>query len=100
MRSRRCLFTLAVVLAVGVVAVAVPSPPPPDVAAFDAGAQPAMPAVVDRPRSIDELRARVAEVLAREKVPGVAIALVGRDGPIWIGGVGVADEQTGAPVTA
>ena len=74
--------------------------PPPDVAAFDAGAQPAMPSVVDPPRSIDELRARVAEVLAREKVPGVAIALVGRDGPIWIGGVGVADEQTGAPVTA
>ncbi len=54
---------------------------------------------VDAPRTIDELRARIAEVLARERVPGVAIALVDRDGPQWIGGVGIADTETRAPVT-
>lgn len=40
------------------------------------------------PRDIEELRARIAEVLAKSGVPGVGIALVDRDGPIWIGGVG------------
>jgi CubicO group peptidase (beta-lactamase class C family) len=52
------------------------------------------------PGSIEELRQRVARVLEREGVPGVAIALVGREGPRWIGGVGVADRATRAPVTA
>src|SRR5690242_949163 len=45
----------------------------------------------DPPRSLEELRARIATVLARERVPGVAIALVDREGPIWVGGIGVAD---------
>ena len=53
---------------------------------------------VAAPMTIDELRARIGLVLEREGVPGVGIALVGRDGPIWIGGVGVADETTRAPV--
>jgi CubicO group peptidase (beta-lactamase class C family) len=70
---------------------------------------PEMPRVLDEeqsvqlpqvaaPQSIDELRARIGRVLEREGVPGVGIALVGRDGPIWIGGVGVADEITRTPV--
>ncbi len=54
----------------------------------------------DAPRTIEELRTRVAGVLARERLPGVALALVTRDGPIWIGGVGVRDLETGAPVEA
>lgn len=100
MRSRRCLVAVVVVLAVAVLAIVGPDGPAPDAAAFDADARAVVPAVAEPPRSIGELRERVAEVLSREHVPGVAIALVGRDGPIWIGGVGVADETTGAPVTA
>jgi CubicO group peptidase (beta-lactamase class C family) len=56
--------------------------------------------VPDAPRSINELRARIAEILERDQLPGVAIALVDRDGPLWIGGVGVRDRQTGAPMDA
>jgi CubicO group peptidase (beta-lactamase class C family) len=97
MRSRRCFVALAALLVV--VAVVVPAGAPArGVAAFEVGARPGVR--VEAPRSIPELRARVAEVLAREHVPGVGIALVGRDGPMWVGGVGVADVATGAPVTA
>jgi CubicO group peptidase (beta-lactamase class C family) len=81
------------------------------VAAIAACAEPAMrtldePALplasvdVEAPASIDELRERIQIVLDREGVPGVGIALVGRDGPIWIGGVGVADLTTRRPVDA
>ncbi|MCA9699278.1 MAG: beta-lactamase family protein, partial [Myxococcales bacterium] len=52
------------------------------------------------PRSIEELRARVAEILSREQVPGVGLALVDRSGVIWSGGVGVADLDSGRPVDA
>ncbi|HEY5949143.1 MAG TPA: serine hydrolase domain-containing protein [Kofleriaceae bacterium] len=63
--------------------------------------EPALPLAnvnVDAPASIDELRERIQIVLDREGIPGVGIALVGRDGPIWIGGVGVADLTTRRPV--
>jgi CubicO group peptidase (beta-lactamase class C family) len=49
------------------------------------------------PRTLEELRARIADVLAREHVPGVGLALVDRDGVIWSGGVGVR-AVGGAPV--
>src|SRR5258706_364214 len=55
-------------------------------------------AVANAPASLDELQRRIAEVLEREHVPGAAIALVGRDGPIWVGGVGVRDRDTRAPM--
>jgi CubicO group peptidase (beta-lactamase class C family) len=54
----------------------------------------------DVPEDIAGLRERIADVLAREAVPGVGIALVDRSGVLWSGGVGVADLQTGAPVHA
>lgn len=57
-------------------------------------------AVTDAPKTIDELRRRIAEILERDDVPGAAIALVGRDGPLWIGGVGVRDLETRAPMDA
>src|SRR3954469_6443033 len=50
------------------------------------------------PDSIVELRAQIEAVLAQEDVPGAAIALVGRDGPLWIGGVGVRDLDTQVPI--
>ena len=57
-------------------------------------------AVAAPPRTIEELRRRLDAILARDHLPGVAIALVGRDGPIWVGGVGVRDRETGAPMDA
>jgi CubicO group peptidase (beta-lactamase class C family) len=57
-------------------------------------------AVGDAPATIDELRTAIARVLEDERVPGAGIALVGRDGPIWVGGVGVRDRDTPAPVDA
>jgi len=57
-------------------------------------------AVADAPATLDELRERIASVLEREHVPGAAIALVGRDGPMWIGGIGVRDLETRAPMEA
>jgi CubicO group peptidase (beta-lactamase class C family) len=57
-------------------------------------------AVADAPGSIDALRERIAAVLQREQVAGVGLALVDRSGVVWAGGVGVADRESGAPVTA
>lgn len=61
-------------------------PPPPD----------------DRPppRTVDELVQRITAQLAADGIPGAAIALVDKDGPIWVGGIGVADLETRAPITA
>ena len=57
-------------------------------------------AVADAPRTIHELRHRIAAILVRDNLPGAAIALVGRDGPIWVGGIGVRDRETRAPMEA
>ncbi len=57
-------------------------------------------AALDRPRTVDELKARIAGVLARTHVPGVGLALVTRDRVLWSGGVGLADRDRGRPVTA
>lgn len=55
-------------------------------------------AVSEAPRTLEELRQRIVAILAREGAHGAAIGLVGRDGPIWIGGVGVRDRETGVPM--
>jgi CubicO group peptidase (beta-lactamase class C family) len=55
--------------------------------------------VADAPGSIDELRARIARVLEREHIAGAAFALVGRDGPIYVGGIGMRDRATHAAMT-
>lgn len=52
------------------------------------------------PRSLEELRGRIAAVLEREGVPGVGLALVDAEGIRWAGGVGVADLETRRPVDA
>jgi CubicO group peptidase (beta-lactamase class C family) len=61
-------------------------------------ATPVSAAALDRPRSLDELKARIAGVLARTHVPGAGLALVARDRVLWAGGVGLADRDTGRPV--
>ncbi len=53
-----------------------------------------------RAGSLDELRARIAAVLDRDRVPGVGLALVARDRLLWAGGVGLADRAARRPVTA
>ena len=57
-------------------------------------------ALADAPATIEELRARIAEVLEREHIAGATFALVGRHGPIYVGGVGVRDRATRAPMTS
>jgi CubicO group peptidase (beta-lactamase class C family) len=52
------------------------------------------------PRNIDELRARIARVLLRERVPGAGIALVADGEVVWSGGVGMADREARRPVDA
>lgn len=52
------------------------------------------------PQNVDELRARVAEILREEHVPGAGLALVTKGGVEWAGGVGKADVAKGVDVTA
>ena len=87
-----------IALAAGVVAAVAPWPEMPAPTVLADEPRPMVIAPVPAPPTIDELRARIDEVLKRERVPGVGIALVGRDGPIWVGGVGIANKQTGEPV--
>ncbi len=49
------------------------------------------------PTSIEELRRQIAAVMEKEHIPGVAFALIGRDGPIYAGGVGVRDRDQRLP---
>ncbi len=49
---------------------------------------------------LESLRSRIEAILERERVAGAGVALVGRDGFSWCGGVGVANRQDGRPVTA
>lgn len=53
---------------------------------------------VAAPQTIEELKQELAKALAADHMPGVAIALVDRNGPIWIGGVGVSDLDSGRPM--
>jgi CubicO group peptidase (beta-lactamase class C family) len=100
---RRALAPLVLVIAIAAVQWGAGSRRAPVPMALDEATPPrAIPALVadDAPGSIEELRRRMAAVLEREGVPGAAIALVGRDGPIWIGGVGVADVSSRVAVDA
>ena len=49
---------------------------------------------------LDELRARIATIMARDGIPGAGIALIDRDRVLWAGGIGLADRERGTPVTA
>lgn len=52
----------------------------------------------DAPGSIEELQRRLAEVVKAEKAPGAVIGLVDRNGPIWVGGIGVRDVPNNKPM--
>jgi CubicO group peptidase (beta-lactamase class C family) len=53
----------------------------------------------ESPESIDELIVKVDSLIKIEKIPGVALALVSKDSIIWAGGIGLANLDTGEPVT-
>lgn len=50
------------------------------------------------PSSIEELERALEKIIQRERVAGLGVALIGKDGPIWVGGVGVRDRATRDPV--
>ena len=52
------------------------------------------------PATLEELQARIAEVLEETNTPGVGLSLVDRDEVLFTGGIGVADREIGEPVTA
>lgn len=45
------------------------------------------------PKTIDELRTAIIKVLDDTKTPGVGIAIVNKNGPIWIAGLGKANVE-------
>lgn len=45
------------------------------------------------PQSIPELRQRIEQMLTASGTPGAGIALVDREGPVWVAGVGVAENR-------
>src|SRR5215469_6885894 len=51
-------------------------------------------------QSITELQQQLEKILKDNHVPGVSVAIVKRDGPEWVGGLGLADVAGKTPVTA
>jgi CubicO group peptidase (beta-lactamase class C family) len=52
------------------------------------------------PKTVEEFRLAVRQVLSDTGVPGAGLALVRMSGVEWAGGVGVADRENNTPVTA
>lgn len=50
-------------------------------------------------QSIPELRQQIQKILQDSHTPGVSIAIVHRDGPEWVTGLGVANVATSQPAT-
>ena len=49
---------------------------------------------------IARYRERIPELMAEQRVPGLAVAFVDGDRALWVEGFGYRDHQGGAPVTA
>ncbi len=47
------------------------------------------------PRTLDELKQRIEKVVKDQNVPAIGIALVNREGPVWVAGWGMADLKSG-----
>ena len=47
------------------------------------------------PKTIEELEQRIEGVVAAHKIPAIGIAVVNRDGPVWVAGWGKADLESG-----
>jgi CubicO group peptidase (beta-lactamase class C family) len=55
----------------------------------------ALPTEPPKVQTVTELKAAVANIVDKDHVPGVGIAVVSKDKLIWAGGVGRADLATG-----
>ena len=51
------------------------------------------------PKTTDELRQQIEKVLKDTHTPGAGVAIVKRDGPEWVAGIGLADVAVNKPVT-
>jgi CubicO group peptidase (beta-lactamase class C family) len=51
-------------------------------------------------QSIGQLRQQIEKVLKDTNTPGVSVAIVHRDGPEWVAGIGTADVASGRAATA
>src|SRR5258705_2142669 len=51
-------------------------------------------------QSVDELRQQLEKILNDTHTPGVSVAIVHKDGPEWVAGVGLADVATNRSNTA
>jgi len=51
-------------------------------------------------QSIDELRQQLEKILKDTHTNGVSVAIVHKDGPEWVAGLGIADVASNRPVTA
>jgi len=51
-------------------------------------------------QSIDELRQQIEKIMKDSHTPGISIAIVHKDGPEWVAGLGTADVATGRATTA
>ncbi len=51
------------------------------------------------PRSVAELEASIDRAIEENRIPGAAVAIVSRDSIVWIGVFGMANCETGTPVT-
>ncbi|MDN5751908.1 MAG: beta-lactamase family protein [Nitrosospira sp.] len=52
------------------------------------------------PRSINELQQELEKILKDTRTPGLSVAIMHRDGPEWIAGLGRADVSDNRPATA
>jgi len=50
-------------------------------------------------QTVEELKGHIEKILKDTHTPGVSVAIVRKDGPEWVGGVGVADVAANRPVT-
>jgi CubicO group peptidase (beta-lactamase class C family) len=57
------------------------------------------PPVSSNASSIEELKAQLEKILKDSNTPGMSVAIVRRDGPEWIAGLGLADVATNRPAT-
>jgi CubicO group peptidase (beta-lactamase class C family) len=51
------------------------------------------------PKTTDELRQQIEKVLKDTHTPGAGVAIVRREGPEWVAGIGLADVAANQPVT-
>jgi CubicO group peptidase (beta-lactamase class C family) len=59
----------------------------------------AMDAKAPPPQTTAELQSRIEAILKRTHTPGAGVAIVGRDGPEWVAGIGLADVASNTRAT-